>query len=112
MQRRPRAFWVHLVQQFEGSGLTPAAFAAHHGVSDHTLKYWIYRLKKEQRPPLSFIPVRVADAPEPSKEPPKQPSHGAAVKAVLPDGLQLYFGKQTSSRYVARVLCALRTSPC
>ena len=112
MQRRPKPFWVHLVQQLEGSGLTPAAFAARHGVSDKTLKYWIYRLKKEQRPPLTFVPVQVAQAPEPPKEPLSQPPRRAAVKAVLPDGLQLYFSKQASSRYVARVLAAVRSVPC
>jgi transposase-like protein len=112
MQRRPREFWVGLVQQFKGSGLTQAAFAAQQGVSDKTLSYWIGRVKKERQKPPAFLPVRMAKAPAPLQEPPAQPPRRAAVKAVLPDGLRLYFGKHASSRYVARVLCALRALPC
>jgi hypothetical protein len=112
MEKRSREFWVELVQKLAASGQTQMAFAAQHGVSDKTLSYWRRRLKKEPAQPPSFVPVCLADTPLSPPQPPKKPSRPAGLKAVLPDGLRLYFAPKTSGAYIARVLGPLRARSC
>jgi transposase len=45
-----RARWTRLVADFESADLSQREFAQERGVPLSSLRYWIYRLRKESRP--------------------------------------------------------------
>lgn len=62
-----RETWAKRVRDWKASGLTPAAFAAKHGIKEASLKWWKWRLsstKKRSKPtgavsPLTFVEMSV-----------------------------------------------------
>jgi hypothetical protein len=95
-----REAWVRLVAEFSESGLTQEDFADQHQLTLATLRYWIYKLRRETRP-SRFVPVRVvASAPEARQ-------HGAGVEVATRSGLLLRFATHTDPKYIAAVLAEL-----
>ena len=105
--RRARKTWVSIVQRFERSGLTQAAFANQLGVPVNTLRPWIYLLRREgqQSPPL--LPVRVRASTVPSA---RQPSEeGAeAITVEVGEDLRLRVSASTPPNLIAELVSLLR----
>ena len=58
-----RAEAARAVAAFEASGMTPAAFARHHGTTAGRLQYWRKRLRETEGGVDSrLLPVRVVEA--------------------------------------------------
>jgi transposase-like protein len=47
-KRRGREFWQNVVSAYEHSGVSQQAFARQSGVNIHSLRGWLYRLRKEE----------------------------------------------------------------
>lgn len=60
-----REFWVATVDEFERSELTQERFALQRGIPVTTLRTWIYKLRRERKASVSFVPVRVVASPAP-----------------------------------------------
>ena len=53
-----------LVAKWQTSGQNQLAFAKEHKISIHTLKYWIYKFRKQNKSPGDFIQLNQIPAPE------------------------------------------------
>ena len=100
------AVWQQIIRQYDESGLSQEAFAAKRGIPVSTLRFWIYRFRREGEDAPQFLPVRVVGSPAPQAR--VEGEGGAAIEAVLPDGLRLRFGAGTGSAVVVEVLGQLR----
>jgi len=81
-------------------------FAAKRGLTLVTLRYWIYRLRRERRESVPIVPVRVIASTAP---PARQPSDSwSMVEVDLPSGLRLRFPIGTDEDYVACLAQRLR----
>jgi len=70
-KRRTRAEWRRVVASWRRSGLTAREFAAAHGLSEGTLRWWSWALRSRSAEPsaavgpaVTMVPVRVVE-PEP-----------------------------------------------
>ena len=92
--------WEKLVERFEGSGMEQRAFAAKAGVSFSRLKYWLYKIRREQAEggggEVSFVEVKA----EPVR-------NGACIQVDLPSGLRVRFDGSTEAKVVGEVTQAL-----
>ena len=109
--QRGREFWIRLVEQCAQSPLSRPAFAAQHGVSVGTLRWWIYRVRREPTPAPRILPIRLR-APGGPSAPQEEWGAGGAVEAQLPNGVQLRFANGTSSTYVIEVVGRLLERRC
>ena len=48
MARRSRQEWAEVVASYEASGLSQETFARREGVAASTLRYWLYRFRRER----------------------------------------------------------------
>jgi hypothetical protein len=90
-----------LVQQWSQGDESQRAFAARHGISSATLRYWHRQLRvgKAKAGPRGFTPVHVVvDA----------DGTGGVLEIVFPDGVRLVIREGTSAAFVTQVLTALR----
>jgi hypothetical protein len=87
--RRARGIWVELIRQCDKSGLSTEAYAAKRGIPVRTLRWWIWRLRREQEEQgAPVLPVRVI----PSTAPEGRGGEDlAAVEVELTDGVRLRF---------------------
>jgi transposase len=88
-----------LVRELERSGLSHREFAERRGVSLHTLRYWLYRMRAEDRGP-DLLPVSVIASPAPV-------ARDGEVELVLAGGLVLRVAVGTEPAYVAALVRAL-----
>ena len=101
MPRRPREFWSATVAELERSGERDREFAAKRGLTLVTLRYWIYRLRRERRKTVPIVPVRVVASTAPSA---RQPSDSSStVEVELPSGLRVRFPAGTDEDYIVRL---------
>lgn len=87
-----------LARQWPSSGQTQAVFAARHGVSAATLRYWLRRAAAATGP-VTFAPVQVI-APAPDGV--------GAIEIVLGTGERVVVPPTVSPEFLRRVLTTLR----
>ncbi len=100
-----RAEWVKRVSEYERSGQGQREFADACGVTIHSLRFWLYRLRREGRSPtMRLLPVRVSEK-----------ATGIAAVAVSAKPIEIVVGETTlrimegtSVEYVASLVDALR----
>ena len=86
--RRARGIWVELIRQCDKSGLTTEEYAAKRGIPVRTLRWWIWRLRRERDEEAApLLPVRVI----PSTAHSRGNEEVAAVEGELTDGVLLRF---------------------
>jgi hypothetical protein len=69
-QRRDDQTIAAILERFDGSGLTQAAFAGQQGLSVSTLRFWLRKRRGRARrrsPATRLIPVRIAEPPASSR---------------------------------------------
>jgi len=57
--RRARSIWAELIRQYERSGKELEEWAAERKIPPKTLRWWMWRLRREQAEEVSLVPVRV-----------------------------------------------------
>ncbi len=118
-----KARWSRLVSDWESTDLSQPEFARERGISVHALRYWLYRLRSEEKAPvlsqpetekpsvpptskkdLRLLPVRaVASAPKA-----RQPIGSKEfLELVLLSGTCLRFHVGTDPRYVRALVAVL-----
>ena len=102
MARLGRDAWVKLVAEFVESGLTQRDFAEQHDLALPTLQFWIYKLRRETKPPR-FVPVHVVASTAPTARRDEEPGVEVATRA----GHLLRFASGTDPKYIAAVLAEL-----
>ena len=108
MPRWARDVWVEVIRQCEKSGLTQEQFAEKRRIPVSTLRFWIYRLRRErQEESPTLVPVRVLPSPAPLARG-RDDDEAPAIEVVLPDGLRLRFAAGASSETVAEYVARLR----
>ena len=85
--RRKRQGWVELIGQFKRSGLSTEAYADKRGIPVGRLRWWIWRLRRDERERPSLLPVRVI----PSSAPRRDGENVAAMEVELTDGVRVRF---------------------
>lgn len=106
-----RARMVRLVERFEGSGLTAAAFCRRHRLRPQQLSYWrraLVRRRSSSESParrrtasaVRFTPVRLVGS--------ERDALGPGVEVSLPGGERLVVRPGTPMELVRSVLEALR----
>jgi hypothetical protein len=87
--RRARGIWIELIRQCEKSGLSTEEYAAKRGIPVKTLRWWIWRLRREQDEEAApLLPVRVIPSTAPAG---RGGEDVAAVEVELTDGVRLRF---------------------
>jgi len=104
--RRARGIWAELIRQYERSGKELEQWAAERKIPPKTLRWWIWRLRREQTEQVSLVPVRVVASTAPTARCPED--EGAVIEAVLGDGVRLRFPVGVSSEMIAEVIARLR----
>ncbi len=84
--RRSQAEWQRILERFEASGLTQAAFCREQGLSLSTFGYWKRRLGEQRRPsePDASTGAGVIDLSALTDRPP-----GFSVEIQLGDGVSV-----------------------
>src|SRR5258707_14760859 len=123
MTDEDKARWSRLISDLESTDLSQPEFARERGVSVHSLRYWLYQLRKEskasvlsqsetEKPParpapkedLRLLPVRaVGSAPKARRTTPS----GEFLELVLPSGACVRFRAGTDLRYLRALVAAL-----
>jgi transposase-like protein len=118
-----KARWIRLISDFESTDLSQPEFAQERGVSVHSLRYWLYQLRKEakaaslsqsetekpsarpiKREGLRLLPVRaVRSAPKARQTEPR----GEFLELVLPSGACVRFRAGTDPRYLRALVAVL-----
>ena len=105
MAKPGREYWTTVVADFEKSGLTHQDFATQREVSIHSLRLWLYRIRRERGGPrrkpkgVRLLPVRVRRAPVVVER---------SVLELAVNGVGVRFVEGTSVQYVAELAGALR----
>lgn len=64
-QRKTRATWADLVQEYQRSGESHAAFCDRKGLVLGTFRTWLYKLRRaDAAEPITVLPVHVRATPE------------------------------------------------
>lgn len=108
MAKRGREYWTKVLADLEQSGLKHREFATQREVSIHSLRTWLYKLRRTEKKPVApkaravrLLRVRVRCA------------RGAAQPSALGlelaiNGIGVRFAEGTSVHYVAELARALR----
>jgi hypothetical protein len=96
--RRGREFWLGVVSDLEGSGLTHEEFAARRRINVGSLRSWLYRLRSKGSRGVRLLPVRV-------EGPARQV---AEVIEIGIAGAVVRVGVGTDVAYVAELVTQLR----
>ena len=87
--RRARGIWVELIRQCEKSGLSVEEYAGKRGIPVRTLRWWIWRLRREKDEEAApLLPVRVIPSTASLR---RGGEDVAAVEVELTDGVRLRF---------------------
>ena len=107
-ERRGRRFWERAVGEVERSGAPHSEVAARHGVRVGTLRYWVYRLRREGHT-VAAVPSEVRLLPvEVVPSAPASPP----IEVRVFGGDVLAFEVGTDVAYVAALVAALRCRAC
>lgn len=105
---------LRIVAEAEEPGACVRAVAARHDVYPSLLHYWRRQVREGRLPapaPLSFVPVRVTEAVQPTPAAlvsAKRASEIEAVEILLLDGWRVRFGNGVSRPLLRDVLALLR----
>jgi len=109
-KRRTQSQWQRLVEEWERSDLTQAAYCRKKGISVASLQRWKRLLADEDHcvrehthgtaHSSTFLPIRLVDPP--------RGSAGLGLTVVLPDGVRIEVGPQCAGDTLRTVLDALR----
>lgn len=86
--RRTRQVWVELIRECKRSGLSTGAYAAKRGVAVGRLRWWIWRLRRDEAEGPSLLPVRVM---APTAPVGRGGEGVAAIEVALTDGVRVRF---------------------
>jgi transposase-like protein len=118
-----KARWSRLVSDWESTDLSQGEFARERGISVHSLRYWLYQLRREAKASvpsqsgvekssaqsipkndLRLLPVRaVASAPKARQ----QVASREFLELVLPSGRCVRFQAGTDLRYLRALVAVL-----
>jgi hypothetical protein len=108
-RRRGRAFWEHLVAQYEASGRSQAAFARGRGVKVCSLQYWIYKLRRAAREhPVRLVPVEIRSPIEDQSPSEQAPRSSSPFELVTPGGVVLRFPVGAEIGYLSALVSELK----
>ena len=79
-----------LVRKWQSSGQTQIEFASKQNISLHTLKYWIYKLRKKNKNTDAFIRLEQISTPE--------------ICLRYPSGIELTIPAQTPINFLRELL--------
>jgi len=79
-----------LVRKWQSSGQTQIEFAKKHEIGIHTLKYWIYKLRKQNKNPDGFVRLEQIAIPE--------------ICLRYPNGIELLIPAQTPINFLKELL--------
>jgi transposase-like protein len=116
-----KARWSRLISDWESTNLSQAEFSRERGISVHSLRYWLHRLRRESKsslasqpeseelsaPPkedLRLLPVRAVGSAPKARQP--MPS-GEFLELVLPSGARVRFQTGTDPRYLRALVAVL-----
>lgn len=105
MAKPGREYWTTVVADLEQSGLTHQEFATQRDVSIHSLRLWLYRIRRERGGPrrkakgVRLLPVQVRRT---------QVVPERSVLELAVNGIGVRFIEGTSVQYVAELAGALR----
>ena len=102
--RRARQIWVELIRQYERSGLSAEEFAEKREIPVHTLRRWMWQLRREKDGEAPVLPVRVIASTAPFG---RGGDETGAVEVELTDGIRLRFAG-ASIEAVVGVVSGLR----
>ena len=95
-----------LLREFDGCGLSAAAFARHVGVKYQTFIYWLKRRRESDREPHELQP-RVAAAWVEAMVQPACATSGEALRLELPGGAHAVIASERHVQVAAELLRAL-----
>ena len=95
-----------LLREFDGCGLSAAAFARHVGVKYQTFIYWLKRRRESGAPPNELQPRVAAAWVEASVEAPRAGS-AEALRLELPGGAHAVIASERQAQVAAELLRAL-----
>ena len=95
-----RSAWVQAVSDYEVSGLTQEAYADSKGIGVASLRYWIYKLRRESP---RLLPATVVG----SAAPTARCSEGRWIELRLESGAVLRFESGTDPQYLSRLITSL-----
>lgn len=112
-QRRSRAEWQNLVDEFKASGLTQPEFADRRGLNAKTLENWTYRLRHEAKAGaagmVKFVPVQVRTAAPPAAKMART-DDGEAIEVAVGAVLCVRFVAGVDCEYLGRLVSTLARS--
>ena len=56
-EHKPKEYWMQMVAEFEGSGLTQQVFAEQRQVKLSTFRRWLYLSRRSETPKVQFVEV-------------------------------------------------------
>ena len=102
--RRARQIWIELIRQCEKSGLSAEEFAERREIPVHTLRRWMWQLRRENEGEAPVLPVRVIASTAPTR---RGSDEVVAIEVELTDGVRLRFAG-TPVEVVVEVVGRLR----
>lgn len=94
-----REFWEKTVGEYESSEETQAEFARQREVAVTTLRWWIYKLRRERSGSVSFMPVRVVGSTAPTAR--RGSEAGSEIEVELKSGVRLRLSTSVDIEYVS-----------
>jgi len=79
-----------LINKWQKSGQTQIEFAKQHEIGIHTLKYWIYKFRKQNKKPEGFICLEQITTPE--------------ICLRYPNGIELLIPAQTPVSFLRELI--------
>jgi len=102
-KKQGRGYWRKLVRAFERSGLEQKIFCERQGVPLNSFKYWLYKLRREERAQSTAL-VQV--------QMPAAMGVPSQLEAGLPSGVVLRFSSGTDPQYVAALVSEVERARC
>ena len=118
-QRRSRAEWLELIEEWQESGLEQEEFCDSHSIKLGTFRWWCWRLKAAapgrpstpSRPkPLEVAEIDLVEVSVATPAPAVEAEPGELFEILLPSGVQLRCPVGCSGRSLAEVLWALEVT--
>ena len=106
MSRRGREFWTKTLADLAQSGLKHREFALERDLSLHSLRTWLYKLRRESAKAVSTKPRPVRLLRVRVRRQRATPERSSLELAV--NGIGVRFAEGTSVQYVAELARALR----
>ena len=109
-QRRSRAEWLELMEEWQESGLEQEAFCDSRSIKLTTFRWWCWRLKavaSSHSSPRDVAELDLVEVSVASPTPPAYEEPGEWFEILLPSGVQLRCPVGCSGRSLAEVLWAL-----